>query len=329
MSGSSGDLPVSRHFQVRRLIDGVYLAVATPGTGALGNAGIIDLGGETVIFDTMMTLSAARDLRAAAERLTGRAPRYVVNSHFHLDHTMGNAVFTEAAIIATAATTPLIEEHNAPFLEQLRTAGAELHAQAQAAIARATDPAIRLDIEQQVRDYDTLTDEAGESTVRLPDLLFDVRLAMRGATREARLITWGGGHTPSDLVLYLPNERILFAGDLIFNRCHASVHFGDVAEWLRILDEMERLDIAILAPGHGDVATNAAVGEQRAYLRALLATTSAAIEMGQTIDDAAATPLPEEYRDWGFASDFAHNIRALYARQMARDNGGDGQEPAG
>ncbi|MGH2486968.1 MAG: MBL fold metallo-hydrolase, partial [Ktedonobacterales bacterium] len=94
-----------------------------PGTGALGNAGIIDLGGVTLVFDTMMTFAAARDLRAAAERLTGRAPRYVVNSHFHLDHTMGNAVFSDAVIIATSATTPLIQEHNAPFLEQLRTDG--------------------------------------------------------------------------------------------------------------------------------------------------------------------------------------------------------------
>ncbi|MGH2486969.1 MAG: MBL fold metallo-hydrolase [Ktedonobacterales bacterium] len=170
-----------------------------------------------------------------------------------------------------------------------------------------------------------MIEEAGASQVRLPDLQFEARLTVRGASREARLITWGGGHTPSDLVLYLPSERLLFAGDLIFNRCHASIHFGDIAEWLRILDEMDHLNIAILAPGHGDVATSAAIGEQRAYLRALLAATSAAIESGQTMDEAAATRLPEEYRDWGFASGYAQNIRALYAR---KESGGDdgGQE---
>lgn len=312
------DLPVSRYFRLERLGEGVYFAVATPGTGAMGNAGIMDLGDDTLIFDTMLTSQAARDLRAAAERLTGRAPRYVVNSHYHGDHTMGNATFDDATIIATAATAPLIAQNGGSLLRMLRERGAELDAEARAEAAAATDPAVRRDIEQQNDDFLALAREAGETQVRTADITFDSRLSIHGARREARLITWGGGHTPSDAVLYLPTERVLFAGDLIFYRCHASLHTGDPAEWLRILGEMERLEFDTLAPGHGAITSRVAIAEQRAYLDTTLALALQAVEAGKTADEAAATPMPEAYRDYGFASGFAQNMRALFTYQTDR-----------
>lgn len=319
MSASEGaNLPTSRYFRLERLGEGVYLAVATPGAGALGNAGILDLGGATLVFDTMMTLGAARDLRAAAQALTGRAPRYVVNSHFHLDHTMGNMVFDDATIIATERTAPLITEHTDPLLAALRERGEELDAQARAEAAAAPDPATRRDMEEQSSDYRALMREAGEARVRLPDLRFVSELRLVGQARDARLISWGGGHTPSDTVLYLPAERILFSGDLIFHRCHPSINYGDAGEWLRILGEMERMEIETLAPGHGEVATRAAIGEQRAYLETLLALALQAVEAGKSADEAAQTAIPALYRKWGFPSGFSQNMRVLYAYQRAR-----------
>ncbi|HET9110689.1 MAG TPA: MBL fold metallo-hydrolase, partial [Ktedonobacterales bacterium] len=314
------DLPISRYFRLERLGKGVYFAVATPGTGAMGNAGIVDLGGDTLIFDTMLTAQAARDLRAAAQRLTGRAPRYVVNSHFHGDHTMGNAALDHATIIATTATAPLIAQENGSLLRTLRERGAELDAEARAEAAAATDPAVRRDIEQQSDDFLALAGEASETQVRAPNITFDSRLTIHGARRHAQLMTWGGGHTVSDAVLYLPTERILFAGDLIFYRCHASINSGDPAEWLRILGEMERLEIDTLAPGHGDVTSRVAIAEQRGYLDALLALALQAVEAGKTADEAAAAPVPEAYRDFGFASGFAQTMRALFDYQSARVN---------
>lgn len=323
MAADDTSLPTSRYFQIERLGDGVYLAVATPGSGSLGNAGIVDLGAETLIFDTMLAPQAARDLRAAAERLTGRSPRYVVNSHFHGDHTIGNAVFDDATIISTTATAPLIERENGSLLRTMREQGAEMDAQSRAEAAAATDPAVRLDIEQQSDDYLALIHEAQSTLVRAPDVTFESRLTIHGATRQAQLITWGGGHTPSDAVLYLPVERILFAGDLIFYRCHAFINYGDAQEWLRILGEMERLDFDILAPGHGTVAARPAIEEQRAYSDKLLALALQAVEAGKTADDAAATPMPAAYREYGFASGFAHLMRALFDYQRARMSASD------
>ncbi|MGH2501597.1 MAG: MBL fold metallo-hydrolase, partial [Ktedonobacterales bacterium] len=195
---------------------------------------------------------------------------------------------------------------------------AEMDAKARAEAAAASDPAVRLDMEQQNDDYLALLREAHETRSRPPDVTFESRLTIHGARRQAQLFSWGGGHTPSDAVLYLPTERILFSGDLIFYRCHASIDRGDPAEWLRILGEMARLDLATLAPGHGEVTSQAAIAEQREYLEAMLARALQKIEASETDEQIAATPLPAEYRDYGFASGFAHTLLALAQYQRAR-----------
>ena len=321
MTTPRADLPTSRRFTLERVGTGAWAAIATPGAGALGNAGIIDLGDATIIFDTMMTLAAARDLRIAAERLTGRRARYVVNSHHHLDHTMGNIVFDDATIIATPQVAPLIAENTDPLLAMMRERGEALDVEARAEAAAVTDPIVRRDMDEQNDDYLELLHEAHEARSRLPDLRFESRLTLYGATRHAELITWGGGHTPSDSVLYLPHERILFAGDLIFHRMHASMQFGDPVEWLRILGEMEKLSIDTLVPGHGVVTNHSAIAAQRAYLETVLALSREAFETGKSADEAAEISIPAAYRDWGFASGFAHTMRSLLAYHQRASEG--------
>lgn len=101
-------LPASPHFRLEELAQGVYAAIHTPGGDAIGNAGIIDLGDRTVIFDTCQSPLAAADLQRAAVTLCGRPVDYVVNSHWHSDHVLGNAVLADATIIATPTTRLLM-----------------------------------------------------------------------------------------------------------------------------------------------------------------------------------------------------------------------------
>jgi cyclase len=84
------------------LADGVYAAIHIDGGAAIGNAGIVDLGDRTLIYDTFLTPQAAEDLRIAAEALTGRPIDAVLNSHWHNDHIWGNQVFSaNTEIIST------------------------------------------------------------------------------------------------------------------------------------------------------------------------------------------------------------------------------------
>src|SRR5690348_3454952 len=112
MAQPSHSLPTSRHFQLEQLADGVYAAISIDGTGSMSNAGIVDLGDTTLIFDTFATPQAAQDLRSAAEQLTGHAIRYVINSHKHGDHVWGNQVFSQhGCIIATDTTRTDMLKH--------------------------------------------------------------------------------------------------------------------------------------------------------------------------------------------------------------------------
>src|SRR5689334_1098206 len=98
-------LPASRHFHLEQLAEGVYAALSIGGTGSMSNAGIIDLGETTLIFDTFATPQAAQNLRSAAEQLLGHPITYVVNSHIHGDHWLGNQIFFPDADIITTGKT--------------------------------------------------------------------------------------------------------------------------------------------------------------------------------------------------------------------------------
>jgi cyclase len=320
---TTGALPQSRYFTLERIGDGAYAAIAIAGQGAMGNAGVVDLGGATLVFDTMLSLAAARDLRSAAEQLTEQRVRYAINSHHHIDHTQGNQIFDDATIIGTSRIADLITQATDPLLEQMRERGMALDAQARSEAAAVSDPAIRKDLLEQDDDYLALLREAHESRSRLPDVRFESRLTLHGATRHAELITWGGGHTPSDVVLYLPQARVLYSGDLISHQTHPSISMGDPVEWLRILGEMEQFDFETLAPGHGGVTNRAAIAAERSYLETVLELARAALAAGKSADEAAATPIPSAYHDWGFPSGFQHTMRAVYT--FLRDRkGGEG-----
>jgi glyoxylase-like metal-dependent hydrolase (beta-lactamase superfamily II) len=317
---ASGAFPQSRYFTLERLADGAYAAIATAGQGAMGNAGIVDLGDSTLVFDTMLSLAAARDLRSAAEQFTGQRVRYVVNSHHHIDHTQGNQIFDDATIIGTPRVADHITEATDPLLELMREQGMALDAQARAEAAAVSDPAIRQDMLEQDDDFLALLKEAHEARSRLPDVRFESRLTLHGATRHVELITWGGGHTPSDVVLYLPQARVLYSGDLISHETHPSISTGDPFEWLRILGEMEQLDFETLAPGHGPVTNRPAIAAERSYLETVLELARAALAEDKSADEAAATPIPSAYLDWGFPSGFQHTMRAVYT--FLRDHKG-------
>ena len=97
------------HYRLREVAEGAWAAIANPEIKARANAGIVDLGDATLVFDTFMDPEPAQALRADAQRLTGREPAIVVNSHWHADHVRGNGVFPDAEIVATGRTKELME----------------------------------------------------------------------------------------------------------------------------------------------------------------------------------------------------------------------------
>ena len=256
------------------MADGAWAAIALPDRGAVGNAGLVDLDGETLVFDTFFTPAAARELLEEARRLGLGPVSVIVNSHWHGDHVRGNQVFEGAPIVATRATRELIAGRG-----QERLAG------------------LQQELQTSADAPPELVEAVAEIEQRLPDDLFDERRSLG----RAELLTYGGGHTESDAFLHLADAGVLFAADLVLVRSHGWIGDGRPEVWPGIVDRIGELDFDVLVPGHGEVGGRGDLEAFRAYLDDLLAA-------------AHDAPVPERYRDWDFAEGWSRNLTALTAR---------------
>lgn len=312
-------LPTSEHFTLDQLADGVYAAIATPEGAAFSNAGIVDMGDHTLIFDTFDAPQAAENLRAAAEQLTGRSADYVVISHWHPDHWLGNQAFAgQATIIATHQTLeemrPVAQEIAAsePDPSQLEQAILEN----QQRLETETDERWRAGLVRSISRLRHSLQALPILSVHLPNLTFETRLAFHGGRRNADLLTWGAGHTSSDCFLLLPEERIAFAGDLAFFHSQPFMPYCDPQAWITCLDKLDQLAVDTFVPGHGPLGTRADIALQRQYLVMLEEMVADAIRAGRPVEETLRQPLPTPFDTWlmGGMGRFEANVQFLYQR---------------
>lgn len=306
-------LPTSKHFTLHQLAEGVYAAISIEGYGATSNAGIVDLGDRTLIFDTFLTPQAAEDLRDAATHLTGRPVSIVVNSHWHGDHMQGNCIFApDVALIATERTRDLMATRGDEAIDWTKVnAPAQLQSLTRQ-LEEAQDPEQRKDLALKVSESKEVVETLWKLTLRLPNETFADRLVFHSTKRSAELLTYGGGHTESDAFLLLPAEKLAFMGDLLFVQSHLWMGHGNPDEWLRIIDRLETLDLETVVPGHGPLGTKANLAAERGYIQALLKLAEEAVKSGKTADHAADTPMPAEYAAWSWREGFPYNMQFLH-----------------
>jgi len=315
-------LSTSVHFTLEQLADGVYAAIATPEGAAYSNAGIVDMGDHTLIFDTFDAPQAAQDLRSAAERLTGRPATYVIISHWHPDHWSGNQAFAgHATIIATHRTL----EEMRPVAQEIAESGldpSELEQAIrdnQARLETETDERWRAGLVRSISRLRHSLEALPTLSVHLPDLTFETRLVFHGSRRSADLLTWGAGHTSSDCLLVLPEERITFAGDLAFFCSQPFMPYCDPQAWIICLDKLEQLAVDTFVPGHGPLGTMTDIALQRQYLVMLEETVADAIKAGRAVEETLQQPLPPPFDAWlmGGMGRFEANVQFLYQRLSA------------
>lgn len=305
-------------FTVHTLSPGVYAVIAKRGLSAVGNAGIIDLGDKTLVFDTFMCLPAARDLRRAAEQLTGRSVTYVVNSHPHPDHIHGNIVFgDEAIIISSAATRADLLTSGPRFLEETRREVAAGLQNAEAQLASAADETQRAAAQGMIGYFQTFMNGLPTlDELRYPTLTYERSLMLHGSARSVELRVLGAGHSPCDSMLWLPAERIAFTADVVVNGGQATMIHGDPEQWLPILDEIDRLEPLMIVPGHGRLEPAAATAPVRQYIMALLELATKAKAEGLSAEQVA---IPEAYATLPPTHLFRKNLAYLLQRLGAVD----------
>jgi glyoxylase-like metal-dependent hydrolase (beta-lactamase superfamily II) len=302
------------------LADGVYAAIHIGGGAAIGNAGIADLGDRTLIFDTFFTPQAAEDLRTVAEVLTGRPIDAVINSHYHNDHIWGNQVFSsDTDIISSVETRRLIvaTKGHDDFKSFKENAEANLES-TKAAFQATQDEGERRQLAVWVDYHQSFVEAKPILHVRPPNITFAQRLAFHGTDRSAELISFDGGHTQSDAVLFLPQEGIAFMSDLLFIEYHPWVGAGDPDALSHILQKVSDLNPKVVVPGHGPVGEPDSLQLMRQYISTLDGLARKMVENGEAEEKIDRMAIPEPFTDWLFSAFFPLNMHFLYQRWLER-----------
>ena len=271
---------------ITELAPGVFAYVQATGGFCIANAGIVDGGvaGVTAI-DALFTPAMTRTLLAETARVAPRPVRRLVNTHHHLDHTLGNAQFpAETEIVA--------------------------HEKARAEMQR-TGIGVLPRIERMAPQFvGTLAD----AVERLPDRTFEgAALELDAGAHRLRLLHLGSGHTRGDVVVHLPQERVLFAGDLAFFDVTPLAFEGHIGNWIAIGERVLAMEgVDVIVPGHGPVGTKDDLRDLLGYLRLVRDGAQRGFDAGAPVEDAAAAIDLGRYSEWGEPERLPINVARLY-----------------
>jgi len=294
----------SPHFRVERIAPGVHAAIASDTGYGLCNSGIVDLGGASVVFDSMLTPMAGRHLARAAERLTGAAPTWVVNSHYHGDHIWGNSSFPVSHVVSARRVREAVLERSQRQLDACRK-------EFPGELSRIDRPDSGIDARDrpQVKAwFRGVVRSPASLRIVPPEVTFERELRLEGRRRSLHLYTYGGGHSPSDVVAYLPEERVLFTGDLVMNGYHPSMGDGYPSEWIRILGELRTLRIEHLLPGHGPLGDRGSLETNLRYHRDVRAAVVRARKARGGSRRRMSIPIPAAYESLRFRMMWRDNV---------------------
>lgn len=296
----------TEHFTVAELAPGVYGCVAGTSQAAVGNAAIIDTGDKTIVVDSFMTTVGAAELRACAEALTGRTVSMLVNSHWHGDHTYGNQVFADTAVVSTAATARAVAA-DAPsdldaYRAQLGAAAVEFET-----MLTSDDEDERNTATRRLQRIELLRNDSYSFKMTPPNLLIEKSLVIDGE-RPVEILTYGGGHTDSDVFVWLPEDRVIVAGDLCFARKHPRMVDAHPGSWAEILRGILRLRPRNVMPGHGPPGDEGLVEALIPYFE------EAEARLADYDGDWADVPLPGGTDGWEWDYHYREGLAAISLR---------------
>lgn len=306
----------SEHFTIEKLSDGVFAVIHKAGGYAICNAGIVNLGDETLVYDCFISPLAAKDLKTAAEKLTGNKVKYLVNSHFHNDHIRGNQIFTDAEIIATERIKDLIEMNEPEELKSETEIVGPMIEKTLKQIEKENDPDMLEEHKMWLDYYKAIQQSLDEYKITLPNKFFTDTLVIKGSKRNAAIINLGKGHTEEDIVLWLPEEKILFGGDLMFSERHPFLGDGFPNEWINCLEKFKKLDAKYIVPGHGNVGSNEDIDKLKLYIQKVENIIDNAIADNLTIDQLKQTEIPDEFKSWRLSRFYMLNLIIGYQKKV-------------
>lgn len=278
-------------YRFDKIADGVYYATATGSMITGGNNVVIVNDRDVLVVDANTTPAAARQMLAEIKMITDKPVRWVVNTHFHYDHTDGNQVYgPDVEIIGTEYVRDMLANHDVLHTEPFKTSVGTLPAQVETLKKQAaseTDAAKRAELQKQIKAMQDEIEQVKEVKPTPPNLTYSSKMTLYRGSREIQILFLGRGHTNGDTVVYLPKEKIVCTGDLMESR---PAYMGSAVfdEWIRTLDALKKLDFDTVLPGHGvPFHGKALITAYQSYLADLIKQVAALRKQGLTPEQAA------------------------------------------
>ncbi|PSL52674.1 cyclase [Saccharothrix carnea] len=272
--------------RLEEVADGVFAHEQPDGGWCLSNAGVVVSDGEAVVVDTAATEERARRFRDAVASVASAAPRVVVNTHFHGDHTFGNSVFQPEAVVVA---------HEA--------------ARTEAGVADLGMCGLWPDVTW------------GDLRVALPQVTYRDRATVHAGGVPLELIHPGPAHTTTDTLVWVPDRSVLFAGDVVLNGATPFCLMGSVSGSLRTLELIRALEPAVIVPGHGPVGGPELLDATEAYFRWLRDLARDGVDAGLTPLELARETDLGAFAELLDAERLVGNLHRAYAEQRGAPEG--------
>ena len=227
---------------LQKISDSVYAyadtKAASPQNSFGANAGIIIGQDFIVAVDSLISAHEAQRFIKDIRKISKKPIRFLINTHYHLDHSLGNSEFAKlgAVIISQENDKENMQKAGAGMLQYARQSG--------------------------------LTDKDLQGTkITYPTLTFKDRLTLDlGNNKKVEILYLGPAHTSGSAVVYVPQEKVLFTGDLLFTAFHPFLGEADIAGWVKALNQLQTMEVDKFIPGHGPVSTKKDLADLQSYL---------------------------------------------------------------
>ncbi len=288
-------------FEIQKITDGAYFAFARPQVVANCNAAIFVNSADVLVVDAHSKPSAAAALIAQIkQQVTTKPVRYLVDTHFHWDHSQGNAGYRDAygkdlKIIASGATKQLQQQ----FLQSRLRESLDPHAEpfssqphipvmlddARKQLSAASSPEQKAQLEDRIRQLEAFQREMQNFTPVLPTVILSKTYVIKDKAHDLHVEFHGRAHTAGDVVVYCPQKRVVATGDMILGTLP---FMGDCfpKEWSKTMDSVAKLDFDHVAGGHGGVQQGRQhMTGQRNYIAELAERVEAGKKAGRTVTE--------------------------------------------
>jgi cyclase len=274
------------------------------------SSGLINRGGGVVI-DTQSDLAHARQMIEMFSTVWPAMPQRVVNTHEDADHVWGNQLFKGAEIIAHRSVPERMKQVAEPKDTQklLHGVGRVLTR----LLVKAIHPGLAAAGQQLLEDYDFDGIE-----LLLPTTVFDARYELNLDGTEVHLMYVGPCHQVGDTIVHVPEERVVFAGDVLFRHCTPMGWTGSYEKWFQCLDLIIALDPEAIVPGHGPICGIEGAMEMKAYLQYVRDESKKCFDAGISSLDAAKKIDFGPYGEWHAPARLYMNVERAY-REFRND----------